>query len=273
MSFLITLHPQKEDFALGVINDAIFSKLVTIFCSVLDTSEIADNCIVVDRINAKSPAAELLIEAALKATASRPTIVAIDSTRRLQNKFRGETGDGPLSDSTQACLDTFAVVKQGAVPLGTDSPARCHHLPQLYDVEEFMEPWNFFDLPLPCPAEKAHINAEGNVPTRVKWQYHYMATYFGAGSHYIILDSPHDAPDLNALGQFSYIVANGQGMMYPRLKARIAAGESILMLHNTGGVTQVRLPKRPFSGVMCARACSLPASSDDIARAPRRACH
>ena len=235
-----------------MINEAIFSKLVTIFCSVLDASEIANNYIVVDRINAKSPAAELLIEAALKATASRPTIVVIDSTRRLHN-FRGETGDGPLSERAQACLDKFAVVKKSAVQLGTDAPVCCHSVSQLYDVENFMEPWNFFDLPLPRPAEKAHINAEGNVPPRVKWQYHYMATYFGAGSHYIILDSPHDAPDLNALGQFSYIVANGQGMMYPRLKARIAAGESILMLHNTGGVTQVRLPKRPFSGVMCAR--------------------
>ena len=59
---------EQETFALNVINDVIYLKLVTIFCSVLDASEIADNVIVVDRINAKSPAAELLIEAALAAT-------------------------------------------------------------------------------------------------------------------------------------------------------------------------------------------------------------
>ena len=232
-----TLHPQKEDFALGVINDAIFSKLVTIFCSVLDTSLIANNYIVVDRINAKSPAAELLIEAALKATASRPTIVVIDSTRRLHN-FRGETGDGPLSERAQACLDTFAVVKKSAVQLGTDAPVCCHSVSQLYDVENFMEPWNFFDLPLPRPAEKAHINAEGIVPPRVRWQYHYLGTYFGAGSHYIILDNVHDAPDLGCMGGFGYVSANGQQLMLPRLKTRIQGGESIVMLHNTGGVTQ-----------------------------------
>ena len=101
-----------------------------------------------------------------------------------------------------------------------------------------MDPSNFVDLPLPRPAEKAHLNAEGIVPPRVRWQYHYLGTYFGAGSHYIILDNVHDSPDLGCLGGFGYVTANGQALMFPRLKTRIQSGESIVMLHNTGGVTQ-----------------------------------
>ena len=68
----ITHALQKEDFALGVINDVIFLKLVTIFSSILDASEIANNYIVIDRTAAKSPAADVLIEAALASTTARP---------------------------------------------------------------------------------------------------------------------------------------------------------------------------------------------------------
>ena len=63
---------QKEDFALGVINDVIFLKLVTIFSSILDASEIANNYIVIDRTDSKSPAADILIEAAMASTTARP---------------------------------------------------------------------------------------------------------------------------------------------------------------------------------------------------------
>ena len=46
-------------------NDVLFHKLKTIFASVLDAAAVAENWIVIDRTNAKSPAAELLIEAAM----------------------------------------------------------------------------------------------------------------------------------------------------------------------------------------------------------------
>ena len=70
------------------------------------------------------------------------------------------------------------------------------------------------------------------------WQYFYLQTFWGGGNHYIVCENAQDAPDLSSFGPFGYIAANGQGLMYPRLKQRIAAGESLVLLHNTGGVTQ-----------------------------------
>lgn len=83
----------KNQFALEVINDVIFLKLVTIFSAVLDAAAIANNWIVIDRTSAKSPAAEVLIEAALKQTTSRPTILVVDSYDRLRN-FKGKRAGG-----------------------------------------------------------------------------------------------------------------------------------------------------------------------------------
>ena len=93
----------KNQFALEVINDVIFLKLVTIFSAVLDAAAIANNWIVIDRTSAKSPAAEVLIEAALKQTTSRPTILVVDSYDRLRN-FKGERGGGGLGGSLRARL-------------------------------------------------------------------------------------------------------------------------------------------------------------------------
>ena len=113
-------------------------------------------------------------------------------------------------------------------------------------------------VPLPRAAEAEHLKgrADGKPPERVRWQYSYLQTFFGAGTHYIVLDNPSDAPDLSGLGKIGYVVANGQGLMAPRLKQRIAAGESIVMLHNTGGVVQAwaslarrRCPRRFLLGV------------------------
>ena len=50
----------REGFALDLINNVMFGKLVTIFASVLDAAAINAKCpnwLIVDRINAKSPAA------------------------------------------------------------------------------------------------------------------------------------------------------------------------------------------------------------------------
>ena len=55
----------SDGVALGIINDILFLKLKTIMASIIDACAIACNCIVIDRVNAKSPAAELLIEVAL----------------------------------------------------------------------------------------------------------------------------------------------------------------------------------------------------------------
>jgi len=74
---------EKKTMALGIVNDVLFLKLKTVFASVLDAAQIAKNWIVIDRINAKSPAAELLFEAAMSMTSATPKVVVIDSMCRL----------------------------------------------------------------------------------------------------------------------------------------------------------------------------------------------
>ena len=63
-------------------------------------------------------------------------------------------------------------------------------------------------------------------------------TFPGCGTHYIVLENANDAPDLTCLGGTGYVAANGQLLMYERLKTRIQSGCKIVMLHNTGGVVQ-----------------------------------
>ena len=166
----------KEEFALKVINDVLFLKMVTIFAAVLDAAEIQKNWIMVDRINSKSPAAEartpspptpiiphpspsplpalartlvpssrlrarcaapcpqLLIEAALAATTSRPTIVVIDSFQRLKNFTRPETIE---------CVKQFKnLSKSHTQPFMTDTPLDCETVPRQYHFESFMKPEN-----------------------------------------------------------------------------------------------------------------------------------
>ena len=50
-------------------------------------------------------------------------------------------------------------------------------------VDTFLDPSAFNELPLPRPAEQAHLagRTDGTVPDRVKWQYHYLATFCAAG--------------------------------------------------------------------------------------------
>lgn len=92
-----------EAFALGVINNVIFLKLCTIFTSIIDAAAIAKNWIVIDRVNSKSPASDLLIEAALAKTSNRPIIIVVDSLKRLQN-FRGPTGTESIALSRNCLL-------------------------------------------------------------------------------------------------------------------------------------------------------------------------
>ena len=84
---------------------------------------------------------------------------------------------------------------------------------QFYNYETFMDMKPFVSKKLPRPAEPAHIGADGKIPDRVKWQYFYLQTFFGAGTHYIILDSDIDCPDLSSLGPYGFVVANGQAVL------------------------------------------------------------
>lgn len=76
---------------------------------------------------------------------------------------------------------------------------------------------------MPRQAEAAHVR-DGEVVDRFKWQYHYLQTFFASGTHYVILDCADDCPDFTSLGPSGTVVANGQGMMFPRLKGRIIVG-------------------------------------------------
>ena len=238
---------ERDAFGLSVINDVLFLKLVTVFCAILDASTISDNWILIDRTGSKSPAADVLIEAAMMSTTSRPQTLVIDSFKRLK-VFRGRAdGEGgiyvegdSLHPKTQECINKLKEIRALGSIFGTDVEPGTAVITQFYDPMDFMNPDNYDDVPLPRAAEAEHLKgrADGKPPERVRWQYSYLQTFFGAGTHYIVLDNPSDAPDLSGLGKIGYVVANGQGLMAPRLKQRIAAGESIVMLHNTGGVVQ-----------------------------------
>ena len=182
----------------------------------------------------------MLLEAAMMSTSSLPSILVIDSIKRLK-VFRGETGfDSVLAPATQDCIAKLKAIRGGGVPFGTDQVPTCVVIGQFYDPHIYMYPDNFNDLALPRPAEPDHLKGrtDGKPPERVRWQYHYLQTFFGSGTHYIVLDNPSDAPNFTGLGKIGYVVANGQALMAPRLKSRIQSGESIVMLHNTGGVVQ-----------------------------------
>ena len=111
----------------------------------------------------------------------------------------------------------------------------------------------FNELPLPRPPEKAHLsNPDGTMPNRVKWQYHYLATFFGGGSHYIVCDNPNDAPDLSCLGPFGYIAANGQALMCART-SRLTAAPPTHSCHATAPCEHT-LPSPPLPQVPAAQA-------------------
>ena len=165
----------------------------------------------------------------MAATSARPMIVVIDSFARLRN-FTGPGPEaGPIGAETQKCLDSLEKIRQAknCVPLGSDDPLSPTVVKEFYNPDDFQDFESYYDLPLPRMAEAAHTRGrpDGSVPERVRWQYHYLQTFFGGGTHYIVCENPNDAPDLSSLGPFRFITANGQGIMFPRLKQRIQAGK------------------------------------------------
>ena len=169
----------------------------------------------------------------MEATSSKPKVVVIDSMCRLKNFTCPQTED---------CKEKLSKIKAVGKPFGSDDAIGdkipCFDVKEFYNYKEFSDGTVFEELELPRPPEPAHVGVDGTVPPRVRWQYHYLQTFFASGTHYIILDSKHDCPDLTALGPYGYMCANGQGIMFDRLRGRIQNGESIVMLHNTGGVVQ-----------------------------------
>merc|ERR1740138_1133756 len=99
--------------ALGVINDVLFLKMKTVFASVIDKADIANDYIVIDRTSSKSPAAEYLIEMAMEQTQMRPTIVIVDSKDRLENFTKAGCKEA------QSCLDQMEKVREAGKIFGT----------------------------------------------------------------------------------------------------------------------------------------------------------
>ena len=64
------------------------------------------------------------------------------------------------------------------------------------------------------------------------------AAIFASGTHYIYLEEDHMACDLSALGTVGYIFASGATRAAGRLRDCIMAGAPVVMLRNTGGVTE-----------------------------------
>ena len=106
-----------------MINSVLWVKLCTIFSAILDAAAVAENWIVIDRTAAKSPAADLLIEAAMSQTPSRPPILVIDALTRLQN-FKGPTGSGALAEATKANIEKLEAIKAGLRPWQVERPLR-----------------------------------------------------------------------------------------------------------------------------------------------------
>ena len=72
----------------SIVNDVLFAKLVTAFASLLDTAAAEGIWIVVDRVRALAPAAELLLECALAQATATPNVLVIDSYQRLRKMKR-----------------------------------------------------------------------------------------------------------------------------------------------------------------------------------------
>ena len=105
----------------------------------------------------------MTVEAALEQTSARPTILVIDSMDRLEN-FRGEDGKQQMGVATQDCTNLWKKIKASGCIFGTDDLPSCVTINQFYDVNDFMDPANFFDKPLPRPAEAAACQRSSQGP-------------------------------------------------------------------------------------------------------------
>ena len=254
----------KDAFALGIVNNVLFAKLVSYVAALVASAAGSGSWIVVDRVRSLSPAMELLLDAALAGIPPehRPPVLVVDSIQRLKKHLL----DTP--EVTQKCLDDLERLKATATPLpaaGAAAPpaaaaaapseaeakgaAEAPHeepltLPEFYATEMFLEPRLHVLKKPPCRPEPAHMLAQGQgkrLDPRVVWAYHYTRTLFNGGSLYLVFDEDECAPDLRqqSLVRTATFCANGECAPWcERLKRLIKGGSPVLMLHNTGGVTQ-----------------------------------
>ena len=85
-------HAFLDSFTLSSLEGGLVLRHERLVAALVDKAASDGQILVVDRVHSLSPAAELLIEAALARTAARPTILVVDSLDRLKS-FTGESGD------------------------------------------------------------------------------------------------------------------------------------------------------------------------------------
>ena len=161
--------PSREEATeedLAMINQLIFQRMITTMAAVLDAAALSNNWILIDRTtnrSAKSATAELLLELAMEQTDQRPTVLVIDTLERLQ-QYTSEKAKQQLQ--LLASLDSASF-----------SPGECEDLAGVSPVEwpyapnEYLDPADFYDKPLPRAPEEAHL-VDGKVSDKRKWCVH-----------------------------------------------------------------------------------------------------
>ena len=233
-----------------VINELMLQKLTGVFAAVLDAAKLSNNWILVDRTTSSSATAELLLELAIEQTNTRPTIVVVDSVERLR------AYDCDESAAQVAAIDALEACSRPLVADGGDALAA---FAPLYEPSDFKQWASFVGRPPPCEPDPAHVREDvmdeiratdserarrakkwASVVDKRKWMYYYQSATFGSGTHYVFLRSPSggDTFPLEAAFPMGSVVAHGGTMAYKRIRAQIQTGNPMVMLYNSGGVTQ-----------------------------------
>lgn len=224
------LLPPPDPETLKVVRQLLQQKLRTVFSAVVEAAAMTNNWLVVDRTTSKSPTAEYLLELALDQSAQRPYVIVIDSEERLHNF---------TSTKAEKQLAQINSLKSRSASLGSDQNSAMSTIEWLYEPKEFLEAESFDELELPRQAEPAHIDkATGNIYSEMRWWYFYLQTLWASGTHYIVLESGDDFFDISPIGPLGCICAHGGALMMDRLESRLNAGLPLVMLHNSGGITQ-----------------------------------
>jgi len=218
-----------------VINSLIFQRLLTIFSAVLDAASLSNNWILINRVNSQgsSSTGELMLELAMQQTSQRPVVVVIESFNRLQRY---------TNDDAVEQIQLLQKLRLLALPYGSynSSEFPVVKMTAKYGIEEFDDYryWeNLDEYPLPCDAHRADL-VDGQVAPRARWGYHYQSAMFTSGTHYIVLDGDETVFPVSALGEIGNVSAHGSTRAYQRIRGVINAGRPLIMLNNTGGVTQ-----------------------------------
>ena len=203
--------------ALSKVNELLFDKMVTLFAALLERAAAEGQWIVVDRVRARAPAAELLLECALLKASAKPTILVIDSLQRLQKFGEDPVGSSHLADlarlraTAKECA--AAKGKGGAKGKGKGaSSAGSLELPAFYSLDAFGDARAFAkpDVKCPCEPDPSHYNKRTQrVDPRVAWSYHYYRTMFASGTHYLLFEDDDIATDIRGMLKFGTVAFNG----------------------------------------------------------------